>query len=57
MIKANNKEGSGTESSVNTVESLDGIASESLLENVTFENEDFRIPGQGNGKCKGTGAG
>ena len=41
MIKANNKEGSGTESSVNIVESLDGIASESLLENVTFENEDF----------------
>lgn len=42
MIRANNKEGSGTESSVNIVESLDGIASESLLENVTFENEDFK---------------
>lgn len=42
MIKANNKEGTGTESAVNIVESLDEIASGSLLENVTFENEDFK---------------
>lgn len=42
MIKVNNKEGSGTESAVNIVESLDEIASGSLLENVTFENKDFK---------------
>ena len=42
MIKANNKEGTGTESAVNIVESLDEIASGNLLENVTFENEDFK---------------
>lgn len=41
MIRANNKEEVG-QSSVNIVESLDGIASESLLEGVTFENEDFK---------------